>query len=133
MLDVMKKKISFDRVVLILAAAVLLLMVGWFAVEQTKQSAPWRVEVERNDRAEASVSTGHSDHPDSMLGGEVIHLNTAPLQDLERLPGIGRTKAQAIVDYRQEHGPFQSVDDLLQISGIGPGTLEELRPYVTVE
>ena len=129
----MKKKLSFDRLVLILAAAVLLFMVGWFAVEQTKQPAPWRVEVERNDRAEASVSADHPDRTDSLLESEVIHLNTAPLPDLERLPGIGRTKAQAIVDYRQEHGPFQSVDDLLQISGIGPGTLEELRPYVTVE
>ena len=129
----MKTKISFERVVVLLAAAVLLLMGIRFATGQTKLSDSWRVEVERNDRPATSVSGSRPDEPDGLLEGEVIHLNTASQQDLERLPGIGSTKAQAIVDYRQEHGPFRSVDDLLQVSGIGLGTLEELRAYVTVE
>jgi len=116
-----------------LAAAVLLLMGIRFATGQTKLSDSWRVEVERNDSPDASVSVSRPDEPNGLLEGEVIHLNTASQQDLERLPGIGSTKAQAIVDYRQEHGPFRSVDDLLQVSGIGPGTLEEIRAYVTVE
>ena len=129
----MKKKLSFEWIVLVLAAGILLLMAVRFATQQTEQTVPWRVEVERNDRADASASISQPDGPDSLLEGETVNLNTASLHDLERLPGVGSTRAQAIMDYRQEHGPFRTVDDLLQVSGIGPGTLEELRVYVTVE
>ena len=59
-------------------------------------------------------------------------MNTADLYDLDRLPGIGPTKAQAILDYRDQQGPFTQVDQLLEVSGIGSATLESLRPYVTV-
>ena len=69
--------------------------------------------------------------PDSLLEGEVIDLNTAAPEDLERLPGIGPAKAEAIAAYRAEHGPFQSVDQLTEVSGIGEATLETLRPYIT--
>ena len=66
------------------------------------------------------------------VGGTPININTAPVELLETLPGIGPTTAQAIVDYRQENGPFIGVEDLLKIPGIGPTTLEELRGLVTV-
>ena len=69
--------------------------------------------------------------PDSLLEGEVIDLNTAAPEDLERLPGIGPAKAEAIAAYRAEHGLFQSVDQLTEVSGIGEATLETLRPYIT--
>ena len=71
--------------------------------------------------------------PDSLLPDEVIDLNAADAYDLDRLPGIGPAKAEAILVYREEHGPFQSVDDLLAVSGIGEVTLEDLRPYVTAD
>ena len=71
------------------------------------------------------------ERPDSLLPDEVIDLNAADAYDLDRLPGIGPAKAEAILTYREEHGPFQSVDDLLSVSGIGEVTLENLRPYVT--
>ncbi len=71
------------------------------------------------------------ERPDSLLPDEVIDLNAADAYDLDRLPGIGPAKAEAILAYREEHGPFQSVDDLLSVSGIGEVTLENLRPYVT--
>ena len=62
----------------------------------------------------------------------MIDVNAAGVYDLDRLPGIGPTKAEAILAYREEHGPFQSVDELLEVSGIGEVTLENLRPYVSV-
>ena len=67
-----------------------------------------------------------------MLEGEVLDLNTASLSDFTRLPGIGETKAQAILDWREAHGPFRAVEDLLSVEGIGEKTLENLRPYVAV-
>lgn len=67
-----------------------------------------------------------------MLEGEVLDLNTATLSDFTRLPGIGETKAQAILDWRSEYGPFRAVEDLLSVEGIGEKTVETLRPYVTV-
>jgi competence ComEA-like helix-hairpin-helix protein len=61
-----------------------------------------------------------------------IDLNRAGLDELQRLPGIGKTRAQQIVDERSR-GPFKSLDDLRhRVKGIGPKTVERLRPYVTV-
>jgi competence protein ComEA len=61
-----------------------------------------------------------------------INLNTATAEQLEAIPGIGPVLAQRIIEYRQTHGRFQSVDELLEVRGIGPKRLESMRPYVTV-
>ena len=59
-----------------------------------------------------------------------VHLNTATVEQLDALPGIGPVTAQKIIDYRQENGAFASVDDLDAIPGIGPKRLEQLRELV---
>jgi len=59
-----------------------------------------------------------------------VHLNTATLEQLDALPGVGPVTAQKILDYRQEHGAFGSVDELDAIPGIGPARLEQLRELV---
>lgn len=61
-----------------------------------------------------------------------VDLNSADSQALQALPGIGPAKAEAIITYRNENGGFYSVDELLNVNGIGEQTLEKLRPYVTV-
>ena len=61
-----------------------------------------------------------------------IDLNTASQPELEALPGIGPTTAQAILAYRDEHGPFASVEDLGEVQGIGPTRLDTLRELVRV-
>jgi len=61
-----------------------------------------------------------------------ININTATIEELDALPGIGPAKAQAIVDYRTAHGPFRTVDELVLVDGISPAMLDRLRPLITV-
>lgn len=64
--------------------------------------------------------------------GAVLDLNTATVQDLDALPGVGPVTAAAIVAWRQANGKFTSVDQLAEVDGIGPGRLEKLRALVRV-
>lgn len=61
-----------------------------------------------------------------------VNINTASAKELDALPGIGEVLAQRIIDYRNANGPFQSVDDLIKVKGIGEKTLEKIKPYATV-
>ena len=61
-----------------------------------------------------------------------INLNTAGLEELMELPGVGEQTAQAILEDRERLGPFASVDDLMRVSGIGEKKLEKIRPYACV-
>lgn len=61
-----------------------------------------------------------------------ISLNTATVQDLMRLNGLGKVTAERIVAYRNEHGLFYSVDELLEVDGIGEKKLDAWRPYLTL-
>jgi competence protein ComEA len=65
-------------------------------------------------------------------GDGIVNLNTATLDQLDSLPGIGPTLAQRIIDYREAHGPFRTVEDLLNVSGIGDKKFADLRAKVTV-
>ena len=62
----------------------------------------------------------------------MISVNTASATELEALPGIGEVIAQRIVDYRTQNGPFTSVDQLADVSGIGDAILAEIRDLVTL-
>ncbi|MCL4683982.1 ComEA family DNA-binding protein [Myxococcota bacterium] len=62
----------------------------------------------------------------------VVNVNTATVEELVRVPGIGEKRAQAILDAREQRGGFKSVDELVEIRGIGPANLEKLRPHLSV-
>ncbi len=61
-----------------------------------------------------------------------ININTASVSSLQDLPGIGSTKAEAIVAYRQEHGPFTKIEDIMDVPGIGSGIFAQLKNLITV-
>lgn len=61
-----------------------------------------------------------------------LDLNTATAEELTALPGIGETLAGRIVDYRTEHGPFETVEDVMNVSGIGEGKLAGLEGLIAV-
>ena len=126
----------YEAAALGLPAAFVFFTAGWFFASRTA-SDPYTVTVQHSQSTAVSsaeqTQTGESSQPESLLEGERIPVNTADLYELDRLPGIGPTKAQAIVDYRTEHGPFQSAEQLLEVSGIGEATLEGLLDYITLD
>jgi len=65
--------------------------------------------------------------------GALLNLNTATLAELDRLPGIGPSLAKEILAYREAHGAFASVDDLLLVPGIGPAKLAALRDWIRID
>ena len=79
----------------------------------------------------AAGASGAGASGDAASPSAPVDLNSATVEQLDALPGVGPVTAQKIVDYRTEHGPFTSVDDLDAIPGIGPARIEDLRGLVT--
>src|SRR5579885_590792 len=75
----------------------------------------------------ASSTRGGKKAPD-----HAVNVNSASAEELMQLPGIGKSKADAIIAYRQAH-PFKSVSELTEVKGIGPKMLEKLQPSVTID
>jgi competence protein ComEA len=94
------------------------------------------VVLRRGELGVGSVATGQGPVPGAPAApgaaGGPVDLNTATLEQLDGLPGIGPVLAQRILDWRTANGRFSSVDELGEVNGIGEVTLGELRPAVTV-
>ena len=70
--------------------------------------------------------------PGTSSSTELIDINTASSFELEALPGIGPTTAQKIIEYREQNGAFVSIEDIINVSGIGPGLYERIKDLITV-
>lgn len=81
--------------------------------------------------AESTDAASETTAPPAVSDGKV-NINTATLEQLKTLPGIGEVLGQRILDYRAANGPFSSVSELLNVSGIGEKKLEGLLDYVTI-
>lgn len=79
-----------------------------------------------------AVDADASDLPTPM-GGEKVRINSATQAELESLPGIGQVTAARIIEYREQAGSFEDLDDLDEVPGIGPATLENLRDLVVFD
>jgi len=85
----------------------------------------------------SSTENGTALGPDSPASGlttlaQPLDINTASRQELELLPGIGAEKANQILIYREEHGPFLSIDEIQLVPGIGPGLFEKMKDLIAV-
>ena len=80
----------------------------------------------------ASIPNDRTTSADGRASPSLINLNTATAQELELLPGIGPVMAGRIIAYREANGLFTSIDDVESVPGIGPKTLESIRPLATV-
>jgi len=122
-----------------LTAAFILVTGGWFLRERSAP-VPYQVQVSQSAPASSSEAARGSlvpepaeeSRPETLLEGETIDVNAADVYDLQRLPGIGEKRAEAIIAYREEHGPFRTVEELTGVSGIGESILEGLREYAAV-
>ncbi len=72
----------------------------------------------------------HHDSPPPPTARFTVNINAAAAAELATLPGLGPATARRIIDHRREHGPFASIEALLEVPGIGPATLESLRPHL---
>jgi competence protein ComEA len=99
----------------------------------TGPSASTPASSETTAMSETSEKHGGSSSGPSKLrtpGEGTVNINTAGIDELQRLPGVGPSTAQKILDYRTANGRFNSVDELDEVSGIGPAKLAKIRPFV---
>jgi len=71
--------------------------------------------------------------PVYIMAEEKVNLNTATLEELTKLKRIGPAYAQRIIDYRENYGPFEKIEDLMKVKGIGPKTFDANKDIITVE
>ncbi len=121
-METRRKTARAEWTLLGLTGCFLCLLLGLYLYDRAVMRAPASVETERTVPLEEV-------RPDP----SPVNLNTAPAEALATLPGIGEELARRILEYRERNGPFEAVEDLTRVSGIGQGKLAALEGLVSVE
>lgn len=123
------------KTVLVLSLFACALFLGYTLLWALRFPAEGELSVEARPAESAALLTGRDDPdtlPGELLPGQTVNINTASVEELRLLPGIGDVLAQAIVDYRQANGPFGSTEALTEVPGIGSGRFEALEGKITI-
>ena len=142
-------KISrLEFVLLLLKAACLAFFAGWFLGGQSapgtvriaaqhsppvSQTPPAASPEPEETGPAASEAQPPAPSPSASEAPGLVNINTAGSEELQTLPGIGEKRAEDIIAYREEHGPFRIVEDITDVGGIGEGILSRIIDYITVE
>ena len=113
-----------DRVVEAINAA------GGFLDDAAKEA--WNQAELLRDEMKIYVPTMEEIKNQSEAGTSKININTASKEDLMELPGVGESKAEQIISYREKQGLFKCIEDIMSISGIKEGLFEKIKEYITV-
>ena len=117
---------------------------GGFVAEADKNALNLAARLEDGERLDVPYVAGYvpdttqgftvisEGTPSPLAGADLVNINTASVEELDKLPGIGQTTAQRIIAYRTDNGPFVSIEDILNVSGIGTVTFNEIKDLITV-
>ena len=112
---------------------------GGFLAEADKEFINLARVLEDGERLDVEYASGFSPViPTPIIepvtaSSDLVNINTAASFQLETLPGIGPTTAGKIIEYRDENGPFRSIQDIINVPGIGPGTYDRIKDLITVD
>ena len=117
--------------ILVLITCIFAAFLAGFAAGRNLNRAPVRIyQIERPTIAVSTEPASEAGTGPAESG--IVNINTATAADFETLPGIGPVLAGRIVAYREEHGPFQAIEELTKVKGIGTAKLEEILDLITV-
>ncbi len=117
------------NIILFVAFILLLGALGFFIRKVVKKQRTIR---SSDVQMKKSFDREDEKRDEATVPDEPVNINTAGLMEIEALPYLGLERAKDIIEYRDKNGPFKSIDELTNISGIGPKTLEKLKPLITL-
>lgn len=120
-------KLTKANLIPIALTASFLLFAAGFCIGSLRTSGDLRVITARPAAPSAVTESSQTAQPDTP-----VDLNTATVEELTALPGIGDVIARRIVAYRQVHGPFTSLEELAEVKGMGEKRIEDIQDYVTL-
>ena len=125
----LSKKITDEMVIIIYSRQE---VENWVATKQQEEYLQKKCLLKEEGQVENDACIEEKTEPEEKQPSAMVNINTATKEELMTLSGIGETKAEAIISYR-EKTPFQKIEDLKNVSGIGDSTFEEIKSNITVE
>ena len=119
------------QILICTTCAFLLILVGIFIGRNATRGIISFESVNGNNKATLSQTNNSVNQPEQNNESGMININEATAEQLQLLPGIGETLSNRIIAYREDNGNFQSIEDLMNVNGIGEAKFEQIQNYIT--